>query len=238
MSLEKPPILEQESEEKFKSYIEIAREKESNSADLVIIEGDKQVSLQEFLPSGVKFSLKRLGMVFSYNLENKEVHFQTRNLNTLGGRLSLLHEMGHAIDFSKNPESEKATEGDIWKQISEIRTALSSSKEFFDLPDEKSRNAYMLEGLIREFQKLDIPEDRLVEFTKSLARDERTAWAEALKLYRKIKKDKDLDLLEGAKTKDIIEFMEQASLGQYYKFFKRLLPEQQFKLFLVKKLGK
>ncbi len=233
--MEKLPVLEKEPKEKFKSQIEIIKGENGDLADLLITDGAKQVSLKEFLPSGIKFDLEN--SIFSYSHKDKKIRCDPERFNTLGGRLALLHEIGHAIDFSKNPELEKIAEGDVSKQIGEIRLAFITSWKYINLPDEESRKAYLLEELAREIRKSDIPEDRLAEFIKSIASIERMGWAEALKLYRKIKKDGDLDLLEGAKTKNIIGWLEQASLGIYDKVYGELLPEQQFKLFLIKKFG-
>lgn len=51
-----------------------------------------------------------------------------------------------------------------------------------------------------------------------------------------MKKEQDIDLLDGVRNKEIIKAIEKP-LDSYDQIFRQLLPEQQIKLFLVKKIG-
>jgi hypothetical protein len=89
---------------------------------------------------------------------------------------------------------------------------------------------------LEKIQALNIPQGQLQELGQFLARNERAAWAEALKLYRRIKKEKGIDLFEGMTNQELKNFLEK-DLESYDVIFHHLMPNPQLKLFLIKNFG-
>lgn len=235
--MEKLPTLEKEQKEKFEFKTDIIKDKEGKVVDIEFVDKDKKLRLQEILPPDVKLNASKF-FAFSYDPTIRTLTFDVNeNINSLMARLGFLHETGHAIDFDKNPEivGELIEHRDILQKIADIQLDIISSESYSKLlPEQKGE--YLFRALSRGLKNSNVPKDKLSELIKIKARNERMGWAEALKLYRRIKKDKGLDILTGFKNKEIFELMNNA-LGNYEKVYRDLLPEHQAKLFLVKKYG-
>lgn len=222
------------TETKSESQIEIIYDREGEPGDLFIREGDKKINLREFMPKKV---LLRFADRFAYDSVNNIIFLEQLEITTPKGRLALLHEIGHSIDFQNNEVQQKQLAvQDIAKRINKVQVKLIISEPSEYLEDQKKHEAYLTENLPKIIKELNIPVKSIEFFIKNMARNERTAWAEALKLHRKIKRDAGINILGDLENKEVIDFMKDA-LGKYEKVFGQLLPEQEIKLFLAKKFS-
>lgn len=225
-----------ERAEKFSSHLKISKTPEGEVLELV--EGNKKINFKNFVPDGVEFITEDF-LNFAYDPENRVLTIDEAKLNSLKGRLSLLHEMGHAIDFDKNKgdSAEWIAQRELFEKINAIKIAILFSKNYSQSLTREAREAYFIKTFAEGVKTLKIPEPDLEKFIKMLAKEERTAWAEALKLYRRIKQETEIDLLGGTQFKEMSQLLEDP-LENYEKILGQLLPNQQAKLFLAKKFNK
>jgi len=243
VKMEVAPEPKKEQEEKLKSQIEIMEDKDGK-IDLVVTEGDNRASFKDFMPSGVALkTVKGNKDDMEYDLIGRNVFFAPAEINSVEGRLALLHEVGHAISFAEYGGliDQLREFKEIRKRISVARYEVSmfvlrTKDTKFRMLSSKEKRAYLDKKMVQEIKALHIPKEKLAEYIKFLAQCERRGWAEGLKLYRKIKKEKNIDLFEGIKNKVIIDLVKDP-LKSYERICGELLPEQQFKLFLVKKFS-
>lgn len=236
--MEKPSVLEKEQGERFKSQIEVVKSEKGKPLDVLITEGDKKVGLKKFIPEGIRLIDSKSEALFTYFPISKQLHFNVKEINSLAGRLGLIHEIGHSIDFRDEKRAQE------WQLLKEVRNQLRKIfQPLLELETYKQTSNWKKpEFLAKHLPEIlpvirdNIPQDKLENYVKCLADFERVAWANALKLYRKIKQEEGVDLFAGIKNKEIIQAIE-GPLGGYEKFSGQLLPEQQFKLFLIKKFG-
>lgn len=224
----------EKAQEKPPSRIEVVRGEEKEILDLIVEDGAKKFSVKEYAPPAVSF---KKNWAFAYYPEERVVGIRTKELPIAFGRLALLHEIGHAIDYEKHPEflEERKKTEDTERVIrrANIDVLAEEDIEYTSKLKEEERNKILMEKFYENVKKLNLPQDELKNYIDLSVRLERGAHAEALNLYRKIKKDKEIDLLAGLKNKDIIE-LTNYSLKANDDIYRFLYPEERVKLFLAR----
>ena len=233
--------------ESLKSQIEVVQPSKStyNIQHLFVVEGDKRFDLGEYLPKGVLF---REGQEWAFSPEKKKeslfsvedppnVRVPLHEINTQSGRLALLHEMGHAIEEIKLDRAQPAKLRKLITDISNILITIRRSSEYLDIESQDDRDDYLkkkFHGMRKSTAFSELGDDEtFLNAIQQLARDERNAWANALLLYRKIKRDKGVSFL-GEMNKDEVFALIEDKLATYQKTYSTLAGEQGAKLFFSK----
>jgi hypothetical protein len=210
----------------LESALSIVEDKLGNQELFLILEDGERLRLNDYLPQGIdfkgspqdkfSFGTQQLEHPSGETIEIARVSFDSELIDSVQGRLGLLHEIGHAIDYAEN--GDEAIE--LRYILRKIKSDIINSVEFgwMDESDEKKdyflkefkekwRNAARkyteTEGL--RFRYMD-----LIEALKELVRSERAAWSNGLNLYRKIKSERNIDLLEGANVLEVFDTVDRA----------------------------
>lgn len=228
----------EKAQEKPLSHIEVVRGEGKEILDLIVEEGSKKFSVKEYAPPAVAF---KKSWAFAYYPEEKVVSLRTKELPIAMGRLSLLHEIGHAIDYEKHPEllEERKKTENVEREIRRAPMGVLADEDIehtSKLSDEE-RLKMLMQMFHEKVKKLNLPQDMLKKYIDLAVRSERAAHAEALNLYRQIKKEKEIDLLAGLKNKDIIE-LTNYPLKVNDDIYRFLYPEERMKLFLARQAEK
>lgn len=236
-SLEGPP----------RSKVEIVKDEKGIVSHVFITEDDKRFDLYEYIPTGVTFvSSDFIGYKFFPGDPNDKEHpplvaFPPKEIDTISGRLGLLHEMGHAIrEYGEDKRRQSSSQYfmELIHLIDLIVNAIRKSDTYQQLENQEEREKY----ISHEFEKTRKSgwppqlqsDERMLESIQALAQEERAVWAEALRLYRKIKKEKDIDIL-GQTTSAHLRSLIDTDLASYQNRYGKLIPEQQVRLFLTRK---
>lgn len=228
-------------ERRLQSQIEVMRDEKGITSNVFIVEKDKKFDLYEYLPRGVVFVSTDLPKYEFRNGDPKSkdhpplVCFPQKEANSVSGRLGILHEMGHAIVAERNNYRSSLYES-LQRYIPLVVKSIRQSAEYEKLEDQKSRESYIAREFQRAIKNSPMPEsdENILVAIKDQARVERSAWANALQLYRKIKKEKGINFLGETNSKEILE-MVNSNLASYQSAYGILVPKQQVKLFLTKK---
>lgn len=228
-----------EKEPQLKSQIEIIKDSKEIATSILVREGDKTIELLELLPANVIYQVRNEGSPFSdyyYSWDNPaRVSFPAREINTIDGRLAMLHEIGHAIYAEEHQEKHPPYDDlailhfRIFEKYAKLSAAYKRTKP-------ENRDKY----LTKKFEQEMIKKDRnpyfkdqggyrlmLFREIKLLFKHEREAWKEALKFRRKILQQKGIDLLANIDDQRIKKTLAQSfdlRLQTYDKYF---TPEQQ-----------
>lgn len=230
------------------SHIEIEYEDEKRIRirSLIVKEEERILDLSKLLPSSADF-LASHNNLFQFWPSNPRqfVEFPADRVNLLSGRLGILHEMGHAVDAARSVELQRGYYGgpsfyydpNLIEIARDVRTVLNRiylSPQFNRLLSITDQERYVAKHFQDEMGNFRIKRsaEEIDEFVKKLAHTERIAWACALKLYRKIRKENGIDFLGGVESKEISRLIE-SDLKSYQDLYGLLVP-QETKLFLSK----
>jgi hypothetical protein len=213
---------------------------ENGNQELVLVlpDGKHKLNLNHYLPGNVKlrggpnnkFSCKELEkseFLPEKAIPQVEVTFDSEQIDTVRGRLGLLHEIGHGVDYPR-PAAEKFSS--LQKMIiKEIKRDIVDSVEYMwmepnmfmdDSEDSKDKQAFFIAQFRKKWREAGkkyaakagpkFKYGDLIEALGFLVRSERDAWGNALKLYKKIKTQHNIDLLEGAKGSEIFYSVDRA----------------------------
>ncbi len=123
--------------------------------------------------------------------------------------ICFLHEVGHVIYYEKNPN--------LFEKKFEIESEQFKIMKWLPEIDKTPKDEKKHEEYKKRCKELRI------KYVKILAQLERNAWAEALRLARKLKRDKNIDLLKPFRDKEtnklnfhkLKEIIHEISLGSY-----------------------
>ncbi|MDA2922790.1 hypothetical protein MYX07_06030 [Patescibacteria group bacterium AH-259-L07] len=200
------PFLEMEAKNR---NFDIEIKKESKTCSIILRKEDgSQRDLSEFLPKGFKFEPAE---EYSVKISKKRVQFNPREINQRAFLLSLGHELGHA-------GQEKINKIHLTKQ--RIRRLREISKTLIKLLREAKKISQKTKGLSKAgrekfLEELEAkmneksgesppPMQLLEKREKHTAQSERTAWAEGLRILRKLSRD-GYDVLNGFNTREEIK---------------------------------
>jgi hypothetical protein len=203
-------------------------------ARITFVNGEKRVEMEKFLPRKYQFFPDtEFACHFHMPLitDTGRIEFVADEVKkTAGGRLALLHEIGHAEMGLLRHVEDPYLQGMLTAMQTHSKLLRERMESIaFSSPEEKrqyietSTNNFL--GIFTEEHKQALP-----GLLQRLAKNEREAWARALKLYRRIKDEQGVDLLAGTKNKKILECVNsEDTLGWYqkhYEFFESLVPEE------------
>lgn len=214
---------------------EIEREGESAENVQIVVQIDGQkILLNEFVPEGTKFQVEGMHYLCGRNKGEErftvilpERPFDEFGRDNVHGRLALLHEMGHVRTgiFPSLLEVNKAAKARAESILIEIRTDYrkiidkfhidQSSVEWKNFVEKEFPERWAREETAYVGSGVNPTYENLLSFVHSLAKNERDAWANALRIQRQIKKEKGVDILEGASKDEIFKFIYDRALGSY-----------------------
>ena len=245
---QKPDSLYPESRPLESRFVVVENENKKQELILKSSEGN-EFSLNEYLPEDVVFK-GAVGNEFSYafadvgppyrRIIEHQVRFDTNTIDTVGGRLALLHEIGHAIDYSSSPESKIAKFTHLTRSlISQIRHDIVHSPEYLSIQDPEEKEVFFVQKFregwkvkAKEFAGERIPHFKykdLITGFGHMVREERAAWANALRLYRRIKTEHSVDLFENAETSEVFDWVNGKALASYEGAFGSILDDYESK---------
>jgi hypothetical protein len=182
----------------------------------------EDLRLNDYLPKGVEFRGGPEGK-FSCGTQSLEhpdgelinihqVSFDSEIIDTAYGRLALLHEIGHGIDYVENNGDKEAESRFV---IRNIRRDIINGADYMWMDESEEKQKWFLEefkerwrNAAKKYTEKDGLKFRykdLIDALQEFVRSERDAWSNGLKLYRKIKAERGIDILEGARTSEIFE---------------------------------
>lgn len=230
----------------LKSRAEV-RNREDGIQEVAIVAGKQRVVLNEFLPKGTRFTGSEGAKKFSYDPGRlgyspdmqeymARIEFPSEKLGTLRGRLSLLHEMGHGLyarSSDRNPHNPR--DFDLLNIAGGIADSILKSEAYQSIPLPNDRKDFYLSEFNKEWRHQSERRERerpgiaplryseLASAIHGFAKMERASWAEALQLSRRIKKERGVDILDGADSKVILPLIEAVSLRSYEEVYMPLL---------------
>ncbi len=222
----------------LESKIEITKDQGGKTIGVIVIEGEKRLDLCEFLPEGTVFYAHDSppGFTFSgYHFWPRDlrssdnssiVDFPVREMNSPSGRLGILHEIGHAL--TTIPSWYSYYDRDLFRLIQLTTKFICESPQYQRLKTQKYRDALLVKEFYRQMQSSPVPksEEEIEKCIKAFFRDERMAWAVGLKLYRRIKDERGIDLLGGMKREEAFNMVNH-DLESYQNIYGKLLPENK-----------
>lgn len=232
-----------ESERILNSKIEVVKDGTGRIKSVMIIEGDKKIDLYEFLPIGTVFIANDQANYLFWPGDPKSknhppmVEFPVQEVNSINGRLGILHEIGEAICASKCNYPDWYFSNNIIRTIEVTIKFIWRRLEYRRLKKQASKDNYLRKEFWKEMESgpsFKYSREIILATIRKLARKERDAWAEALKVYRRIKSEKGIDILGGVKSESITKALE-GDLASYHLAYGILVPEYQGTLFLNKK---
>jgi len=236
-----------ERKKPLQSTVEVVVGEKGVASNVFIVEGEKKFDLYEYLPKGAKFVADDFfgHKFFPGDFENDKglpprVTFPREGINSVSGKLGILHEMGHAIMAHERGQSRSPHFMDVIHTIDLVMRAIKKSDVYEQLKTQQERDEYLLQEFEKARKSGWPPElqsdEKMAESIQALAQEERSAWAGALQLSRKIKTEKNIDMFDEATFNDIRKLID-SDLKDYQDAYGKLVPEQRAKLFLVNKLG-
>ena len=230
-------------ERQFRSRAEV-ESREDGEQEVAIVEDERRVVLNEFLPGDVRFAGTK-GAEFGHrNIRNPraksedkmfvgQVEFPPEELNTLTGRLALLHEMAHGIKGFSSPDRPNRKMRETIDTAYKVYDSIKRSRALQEIASPEEHNSRYVEEFKKgwerentEHQKKGFAALRYTELAKAietLAGYERNTWVEALALHHRIKENSGVDILGGASTKEIFRVVESEALGDYERIYGPLL---------------
>ncbi len=209
----------------------------------VTIEGGGQhVVLNEYLPAGIRF-VAREGAKFRYyvgepgyrareNQNPPRIEFPPERLNTLGGRLALLHEIAHTRLERAQTRTMSPYNFMLLDIAGEIADRIRESNDY-QAQTPESRDNFFITEFKKEWLRKSNEEiaanrpplryEDLNVAIRQLIPMERSSWAEALKLRNLIQKKHGIDILEGASKEAIFAHIEAVALRGYQETYGPLL---------------
>ena len=228
-------------------------ENEGADQELILTSSDgKKLRLNDHLPENVKFNGGAHNIFACGYPENNarqpgkshiNISFDSTQIDTVQGRLGLLHEIGHALDYPR-PKEEKLSF--LTRMIMRgIRRNIINSVEYMRMDvggsltenSETKKREFVKQfrkkwqAVGREYANEKDPPYRyndLIEALGYMVREERDAWSNGLKLFKKIKTEQGIDILEGAKTSEIFDSVDGA-LATYEEGYGSILNDYKNK---------
>lgn len=185
--------------------------------------GEQKARLNDFLPEGVEFAGSEGARYnFDYDDSNSppwetiieyKVRFPLEEINSVKGRLGLLHEMGHAAN-----DLAQDAKGDKFRHLIRgmaylIRDKIVDSPNYKNIEDSASKNEYYIKQFKKRWRKESyrntgegvpyLTFSRFLGQVDEWEQEEYDAWTRALEIYKRIKKETSIDLLRGATNNDI-----------------------------------
>jgi len=230
-------------EKQLESLAEVVDRPEGEQ-EVSILAGDRRVVLNEYLPKGFLFDGSD-GAEFKCHAGQPDywsgkapehaprVEFPPEKLNTLEGRLSLLHEMGHGLLMGVREFEPKRYHAYLRSIAEEIIHSIQRSSLYQEAKSPDERQKVYIEEFKKAWQHRSEQKQKaghaplryedLTAAIRELAEWERGAWAEALRLRTRIAKEKGIDVLEGADTRTLFAHIKTVGLKSYEEAYKPLM---------------
>src|SRR3989344_7731294 len=230
-------------EEQLQSLAEVV-DRPGGEQEVSISAGDRRVVLNEYLPKGIQFDGSE-GAKFEYHAGQPDywsgkapehaprVEFPPEARNTLEGRLSLFHEMGHGLMMRSKGFEPKRHHAYLRSIAEEIIRSVRKSSPDREAKTSDERQKIYIEEFKNAWQRRSEQEQKaghaplryedLTAAIRELAEWERGAWAEALRLRTRIAEEKGIDVLEGADTRTLFAHIETVGLQSYEDVYKPLM---------------
>src|SRR3989338_4811890 len=145
-------VQEPQLESSPQSKAEILKDEKGVVSHIFIKEGDKKFDLYEYMPEGVKFvSSDFIGYKFFTGDPNDKEHppllaFPPKEVDTVSGRLGILHEMGHATrEYGKDKPRQSSSRYfmELIHLIDLIVKAIRKSDTYQQLENQEAREKYI-----------------------------------------------------------------------------------------------
>jgi hypothetical protein len=210
----------------LESNFSLVEDKLGNQELFLISQDGERFRLNDYVPNGVdlrggpkkkfSFGTQQLEHPDGKLIEVHQVSFDSEIIDSVQGRLGLLHEIGHAIDYEEN--GDEAVE--LRFILRKIKLDIVNSVDFMWMDESEEKKEWFLKEFKEKWRKaakeytemdgLRFKYIDLIDALKELVRSERDAWSNGLKLYRKIKTEHGVDLLEGTDTSEVFESVHRA----------------------------
>lgn len=226
------PLVETEGK-KLSSNIEVINDQKEDQR-LSVSEGDGHICLNDYLPAEVNFAGLSDGQFRFWKDDSGsapwrsdceyKIEFPLDKINNLSGRLGLLHEIGHARNFSSSSQVNEY-EFFIRELTDNLKYSIKNSEDYKKIQDLRERDNFFINkfkqdwrGATQEFRKNipNFPYQNAIQAIEYIVESERNAWAEGLKLYRLIQKENKIDLFAGVSHEEIFDSINYA-MGTYEK---------------------
>ena len=209
--------------------------------ELYVVTGDQKVCLNDFIPKELAFWGKLGGsFCFRENDDNspptrrivqREISFPIEEIDTVYGRLALIHETGHGLRSFK-PDF-VMTHGIVYQLALLVISEIKESDQFNKIETPEARNKFLVQEFKKRYEeeavvKLNFPIKYKIFLREleSMVIEERGAWAEALNMYRRIKEESGVDILDGLSSDEIFSEINSKFLGKYEETFGLFLKDK------------
>ncbi|HEY0010737.1 MAG TPA: hypothetical protein VGB97_02375 [Candidatus Paceibacterota bacterium] len=187
----------------------------------------EELRLNDYVPEGVEFRGEPKSR-FSCGIQTftlpdgevtniYEVRFNSETIDTVQGRLGLLHEIGHAIDYAEHNGDEGIESRFV---IKKIESDIINNAEFMWMDESEEKQRWFLQTFKKKWREaakeysaevgLKFRYKDLIDGLREFVRCERDAWGKGLNLYRKIQSERGIDVLEGAESTEIFDSVNRA----------------------------
>ena len=229
------------SSERLQSQVQVVRDAEKGEI-ITFALGEKSVAVNDYLPQGVAFTeAEDEKFVYEFGYQEKEsgqrehiekIYFSKQRLETLSGRLALLHEIGHALYGRSGRSPHDRYYRYLIHVADKIIDSIRASQAYRAVEESTQKRDYFVEQFKEQWKRegerrvassqTPLRYDELTSAINDLAVIERGAWAEALQLRRRIQNERNLDILDGAQSTEIFPEIEAIALQSYERAYEPL----------------